>query len=414
VYTGTYGAVSRSALEPASVSLSNFYIVYWQGSNSSRAFYPDEITKLQSYLDQGGNLLITGQDIGRDIFEASGQSQFAQDFYHNYLHTNYVTDISNLFLIKGIPNDIISDGLQFIANDIYPRSLDKISPRDTNAVSFLTYFNGPDVAGVRAEDGNSRVVYITAGLDQITDQAIRDTIAIRSIRWLAENIVTPTQEIEVVVHRTHIDSTLGSEMVFDFEVINVSQSAQTVFEVRTVNNLPSNWYSSLCFGETCFAPSLDSVATTPDFNSNPLNPGDTLKTSLHITALQNDGTANVQIEVGTFQDPADRVTLDFTATTIPVSVEDGSTLVNDYYLDQNYPNPFNPSTRINFGLKKAGNVEITVYNILGNKVATLFNGFKSAGSHSVLFNASEFSSGVYFYKIISENFVQTRKMLMLK
>ena len=138
------------------------------------------------------------------------------------------------------------------------------------------------------------------------------------------------------------------------------------------------------------------------------------KCDAYITALQNDGTANVQIEVGTFQDPADRVTLDFTATTIPVSVEDGSTLVNDYYLDQNYPNPFNPSTRINFGLKKAGNVEITVYNILGNKVATLFNGFKSAGSHSVLFNASEFSSGVYFYKIISENFVQTRKMLMLK
>ena len=223
-----------------------------------------------------------------------------------------------------------------------------------------------------------------------------------------------SQDLNVVVHRTYIDSTLGSEMVFDFEIINISQSIQTVFEVRTINDLPPNWLSSLCFGENCFSPFLDSVATTPEFLSEPLNPGDTLITSLHVTALQNDGTANVQIQVGTFQNPTDRVTLDFTATTIPVSVEDVSTLVKDYYLDQNYPNPFNPSTRINFGLKKAGNLEITVYNVLGNKVATLFNGFKSAGSHSVLFSASEFSSGVYFYKIISEGFVQTRKMLLLK
>ncbi len=49
------------------------------------------------------------------------------------------------------------------------------------------------------------------------------------------------QELEIVVHRTFIDSTLGSEMVFDFEVINISQFQQTVFEVRTINNLPANW-----------------------------------------------------------------------------------------------------------------------------------------------------------------------------
>ncbi len=71
----------------------------------------NEVSKLESYLDGGGNLLITGQDIGSDIFETSGQSQFAQDFYHNYLHTDYVADISNLFLVKGIPNDIISNGI---------------------------------------------------------------------------------------------------------------------------------------------------------------------------------------------------------------------------------------------------------------------------------------------------------------
>src|SRR5574338_79876 len=190
VYNGTCGAVSRSALEPANLDLSNFGIVVWQGSNSDRAFYENEVTKLQDYLDGGGNLLITGQNIGSDIFETTGQSQFAQDFYHNYLHANYVADISNLFLIKGVPGDIISNGVQFVANSIYERSLDKISPLDTNATAILTYFNGPDIAGIRAAADNYRIVYMVTGPEQITDLAVRDTITARRIRWLAENVVT--------------------------------------------------------------------------------------------------------------------------------------------------------------------------------------------------------------------------------
>lgn len=230
------------------------------------------------------------------------------------------------------------------------------------------------------------------------------------------------QDIEIIVHRTNIDSTLGSEMVFDFEVRNISQSQQTVFEVRTINNLPSNWTSSLCFGTTCFSPALDSIVSTPDFNSSPLNPGDTLFTSLHVVAdSSTTGTANVQLQVGTLRNPTVRTSIDFTARVIPVSVEDEKVTVKDFYLQQNYPNPFNPSTKINFGLKKAGNVEITVYNILGNKVATLLNGYKPAGNHSVSFDARNLpagrqglSSGVYFYRIVTNEFVQTRKMILEK
>lgn len=223
------------------------------------------------------------------------------------------------------------------------------------------------------------------------------------------------QDIAVTVHRTNIDSTLGSEMVFDFEVVNISQYQQTVFEVRTINNLPADWQSSLCFDVTCFPPFLDSVATTSDFGTTlPLDPGDTLKTSLHITALQNNGTANVQVQVGTFRNPNDRVIIDFTANVNPVSVEEEKTFIEEYFIEQNYPNPFNPSTKINYGIKKAGNVEISVYNILGNKVATLVNGFKSAGNHSISFNASNLSSGVYFYKISSNGFIETRKMILEK
>jgi len=222
------------------------------------------------------------------------------------------------------------------------------------------------------------------------------------------------QDIEIIVHESYIDSTVGSEMVFDFEIINISQYQQTVFEVRTLNDLPTDWISSLCFGVNCFSPFLDSAATTPDFFTDPLNPGDTLKTSLHVTALNNEGTANVQIQVGTFRNPTLRTTLVFVATTTPVSTEDNKYLVEDYYLDQNYPNPFNPTTKINFGSKTAGNVEITLYNILGSQVAIIFNGYKDAGNHSVLFDGTSLSSGVYFYKITSNDFTQTKKMILEK
>jgi len=85
-----------------------------------------------------------------------------------------------------------------------------------------------------------------------------------------------------------------------------------------------------------------------------------------------------------------------------------------YNLDQNYPNPFNPSTKITYSVKAAGNVSLKVFNILGQVVATLTEGKQDAGTYSIVFDASRFSSGVYFYQITAGNFVATKKMMLLK
>lgn len=85
-----------------------------------------------------------------------------------------------------------------------------------------------------------------------------------------------------------------------------------------------------------------------------------------------------------------------------------------YQLSQNYPNPFNPTTTIGYSLMKAGRVTLTVYNVLGQKVATLVDGMQSAGSHIVNFNASRFASGVYFYRINSGSFQSVKKMMLIK
>jgi hypothetical protein len=85
-----------------------------------------------------------------------------------------------------------------------------------------------------------------------------------------------------------------------------------------------------------------------------------------------------------------------------------------FNLGQNYPNPFNPSTRIQFVLPSRNFVTLKVYDMIGRDVATLVNGFKDAGSHEVLFDASHLPSGIYVYRITANNFVETKKLVLIK
>lgn len=85
-----------------------------------------------------------------------------------------------------------------------------------------------------------------------------------------------------------------------------------------------------------------------------------------------------------------------------------------YDLIQNYPNPFNPVTRISYRLPVSEYVKLSVYDILGREVAVLFNGYKKAGYYDVEFNGSNFSSGAYFYRMFTEKFVSTKKMILTK
>jgi hypothetical protein len=98
-------------------------------------------------------------------------------------------------------------------------------------------------------------------------------------------------------------------------------------------------------------------------------------------------------------------------------INNGSSAYNnpsDYQLSQNYPNPFNPETKINFTIPSTGLVSLKVFDVLGKEVASLVNEVRNAGVHEVTFNASSLSSGTYFYRIETGNFVKTKKMMVLK
>jgi hypothetical protein len=92
--------------------------------------------------------------------------------------------------------------------------------------------------------------------------------------------------------------------------------------------------------------------------------------------------------------------------------------IYDYALEQNYPNPYNPSTVINYSIPVAGQVNLTIYNLLGSEVTVLVDGYKEAGNYSVEFSTEDLKnslgSGVYIYTLKSGSFTQTRKMVVLK
>lgn len=85
-----------------------------------------------------------------------------------------------------------------------------------------------------------------------------------------------------------------------------------------------------------------------------------------------------------------------------------------FSLSQNYPNPFNPMTSIKFGLPKASNVSLKVYDVVGNLVATVYDGFRPAGIFDVNFDGSNLSSGIYFYQLKADNFTDTKRMILVK
>jgi hypothetical protein len=99
--------------------------------------------------------------------------------------------------------------------------------------------------------------------------------------------------------------------------------------------------------------------------------------------------------------------------TVDVS-ENGTLNLSEYRLEQNYPNPFNPTTNILFNLKESGFVNLKIYNILGEEVATLLNNILPSGQHSIEFDASNLQSGTYIYRIQSNGFTAVKKMILLK
>ena len=106
--------------------------------------------------------------------------------------------------------------------------------------------------------------------------------------------------------------------------------------------------------------------------------------------------------------------IDTTIVVRPTDVKDEMLLPLAYKLEQNFPNPWNPVTTIGYVIKEKSNVKLVVFNTIGEEIAVIVNEEQDKGYHKVEFDGSKLSSGVYFYKLVANDFVSTKKMMLVK
>lgn len=145
-----------------------------------------------------------------------------------------------------------------------------------------------------------------------------------------------------------------------------------------------------------------------------------------VDSIYSDSAVSAEVHVITRIDISDNtgsgvILSDFVAGDIEVLVptgvnddQNGSSLPSDFELAQNYPNPFNPTTNINFSLPRSGQVNLDVFNILGQQVVTLISEYREAGAHQIEFDGANFPSGIYFYRLQHTGGSSTRKMTLVK
>lgn len=180
----TFGTWDRSASPVTGAELAEFDIVVWQCGLSYPTVDADDRAALTQYLDGGGRLFITGQEIG---WEMADQGGAALAWYNTYLHANFVRDDTNDMSITGVAGDPIGGGLTLTIsggdganNQTYP---DAISPRGAGASACLIY-SPTYTAAIRADNGSHRVVYLGFGFEAINNPTARATLMQRSLDWL--------------------------------------------------------------------------------------------------------------------------------------------------------------------------------------------------------------------------------------
>jgi len=188
---------------------------------------------------------------------------------------------------------------------------------------------------------------------------------------------------------------------YDLQVNDAGVSGEYTLSWETMKQIPSDWAITLTDREEDVYIDMQSE-TSYSFNVEAKQKRPNV-TSLQVGAVKQKSSNN--------SDPRFGITI---TPNTSVGIDDELDSPTKFALDQNYPNPFNPTTNIQYSVGEAGPVTITVYNVMGQKVAELLNTTKSAGSYQVSWNATGQASGIYYYRLTAPGQVLTRQMTLIK
>jgi hypothetical protein len=180
----SFGVWDRLTVNPDASTLSNFPAVAWLTGLQYPTLDADDRAALSGYLNAGGSLFISGQDIG---WELNDQGGAAYQWYKDYLHAIYVFDDTNDYTLSGVPGDPVSDGIDLVTqggdganNQAYPEDID---PADASASVIWTYDANRNGA-IKADTGTYKVIYLGFGFEAIDNAVDRRDVMQRSIDWL--------------------------------------------------------------------------------------------------------------------------------------------------------------------------------------------------------------------------------------
>ncbi len=228
--------------------------------------------------------------------------------------------------------------------------------------------------------------------DSMTTITFADTSANVSVTTKPFNFTPDIVDTTYGMWKIQVADTLKSTGSFNFTVTPCDQFGNVNRKEQVIVNISSNQTSGFNIG------SNPKVITGPTVFDGTLSGA---KGNMVIYVF-NSGNSNMFTQSSPI------------AIDVLNGIENTNELPKEYALMQNYPNPFNPTTLIKYDLPKAGLVTLKVYDLLGREVATLINGNQAAGKYSVQFNASKLASGVYIYRIQSNNFSAVKKLMLLK
>jgi len=337
--------------------------VFWIGTTSTGS----ELDSCTAYLAAGGNLLAMDGDEAYFFGDTTGGGA-STPLFDTYFQAALVSDDGSDGVCVG------EDALQDISIDLtldpWPDDVILTGP---NSVKILNAALTNNVAALRASDGTYRAMLLCWD-PQYADGDTTALIMQKVYDYLVMNIIP----VELTSFAANVN---GNSVSLTWST--ATETNNSGFEVQKKSS-NSEWTSIgfvAGFGTTTEAKSYSFVDNNLAIGSY----------TYRLKQIDFNGMTEYSNEV-------------FMDVNAPAT----------FSLEQNYPNPFNPSTLIKYSVAQDGFVNVSIFNLLGEKVATLVNSNMKAGSYEINFNASQLSSGVYFYSIEAGDFKAVRKMLLMK
>ena len=391
---------------PPSEVLGRYPVVLWvtglDGSISDA-----EQSALIDYTTGGGSLLASGQDIGWFMNEYQEADPEDQAFYENILRATYLVDDAGYRHLEGLPGDPITEGLAFdlgggsgsCAQD-YPSA---VAPR-AGAQPMLAYAD--DWYGAVRYDDEYRLAYFAFGLEAINDEATRDELLLRTIRWLAPDVFDNQAPQIAVVHPN------GGEVWWEGEEVTIEWIATDDTLVEWVSLLLSRDGGD-SFAETLAdqMPNHGSLSWTVE--------GETSQQCLvWAEACDDRGWTSSDISDGLFTIVGSTVGINDAPPGSP-GTPGSPTLPAAFAFRPGEPNPFMTATRIELALPIAEEIRLGIYDLSGRRVRLLSNGQLPAGVHHFVWDGADHhghraAGGVYFIRSDRPSETRDARLLLLR